>query len=101
MKELSEYTFEEIEAEYMLRIQQRRDAKAAERAAVKRCRTCRHFGTVTVVGAKRDASTPPRPWESAYCPFLKRKYPTKNGKVHHSVQPSTKACERYEKMPTT
>lgn len=95
-KELSEYTFEEIEAEYILRKKQRREARDAERASIKRCRTCGHYGTVTASGIYRDANIPLRPWQSGYCPFIKMKRPTKNGRVHRAVTPSTKACEQYK-----
>lgn len=95
-KTLSDYTYEEIEAEYFLRKQQRREAREAERAKIKRCRTCRLYGTITATGAPRDTSKPIRPWQSGYCPKVKLQRPTKTGRIYKSVVPCTKACEHYK-----
>lgn len=82
---LQDYTTEELKAE----LKRRTDlAKAeAEKAKVKRCRMCKHWGEVDYFGNIDNLGL-----TSTSCRFHK----TKNGKYYRCHAPSQLACEYFE-----
>ena len=82
---LQDYTTEELRAE----LKRRSDLAKAEKAKVKRCRMCKHWGEVKVdyVGDASGLSL-----TSTSCQFHK----TKNGKYYRCHAPSQLACEHFE-----
>lgn len=82
---LQDYTTEELRAE----LKCRNDLAKAEKAKVKRCRMCRHYGEVDYYGRK------PNGWIThTSCLFHK----TKNGKYYRCHAPSQLACEHFEPL---
>ena len=81
---LQDYTTEELRAELKRRI----DLAKAEKAKVKRCRMCKHWGEVDYFGISY-IFTP-----STSCKFHK----TKNGKYYRRHAPSQRACEHFEEI---
>ena len=81
---LQDYTTEELRAE----LKRRTDLVKAEKAKVKRCSMCIHWGEVDYFGIS-DFFAP-----STSCRFHK----TKDGKhyLHHA--PSQRACEHFEQI---
>ena len=89
--ELKDYSTEELKAE----LKRRNDLAKAEKAKVKRCRMCKHWGKITCCG--EDISNEKYEWLkrlscSKYCIFFK----TKNGKNYRSNSPYQIACEHFE-----
>ena len=82
---LQDYTTEELRAELKRRTEL---AKAeAEKAKVKRCRMCKHWGEVDYFGNIDNLGL-----TSTSCRFHK----TKNGKYYRCHAPSQLACEYFE-----
>ena len=82
---LQDYTTEELRAELKRRTEL---AKAeAEKAKVKRCRMCKHWGEVDYFGNIDNLGL-----TSTSCRFHK----TKNGKYFRCHAPSQLACEYFE-----
>lgn len=83
--ELKDYTTEELKAE----LKRRSEELKAEKAKVKRCRMCKHWGEINYFGDK--------PYETYYginrcCKFFKHK----TGKYYHAHSPSQHACKYFE-----
>ena len=78
---LQDYTTEELRAELHRR---------AEKAKVKRCRMCRHWGAVTYRG---NPVTPNLLLGVNRCCIY---FPTKIGTHYKSHRPSQPACEHFE-----
>ena len=88
---LQDYTTEELRAE----LKRRSDLAKAEKAKVKRCRMCKHWGMVDVRG--KDLRSEQYEWLRGLdctkpCKFFK----TKNGKYYRCHAPSQLACEHFE-----
>ena len=88
---LQDYTTEELRAE----LKRRTDLAKAEKAKVKRCRMCKHWGEVDYWG--KDMSGENQKWLKRMkgiksCKFFK----TKNGKNYRRHAPSQPACEHFE-----
>lgn len=79
---LQDYTTGELRAE----LKRRSDLAKAEKAKVKRCRMCKHWGEVDYFGNADLGLT------STSCRFHK----TKNGKYFRCHAPSQLACEYFE-----
>lgn len=94
--ELKDYTFEQIEEEYLSRKKQIKEQRKAERAKIKRCHNCKHYGSIDMHGKPREPfeEIPPL---SVYCPFAKNKTKSRFTGYNKVVQPYAKACEHYEK----
>ena len=80
---LQDYTTEELRAE----LKRRTDLVKAEKAKVKRCRMCKHWGEVDYWGNTSGLSL-----TSTSCQFHK----TKNGKYYRCHAPSQLTCEHFE-----
>lgn len=90
---MEEYTTEELRAE----LKRRSDLVKAEKAKVKRCRMCKHWGMITYWG--EDISSEQLEWlrrmgGAKPCIFFK----TKNGKNYRCHAPSQLACEHFEEL---
>lgn len=88
---LQDYTTEELKAE----LKRRADLAKAEKAKVKRCKMCKHWGKITYLG--EELSIEKYEWLkrlncSKYCIFSK----TKNGKTYRCHSPYQRACEHFE-----
>ena len=89
--ELKDYSTEELKAE----LKRRNDLAKAEKAKVKRCRMCKHWGEITYFGGKPD--------DKIYyginrcCKFFKNK----TGKYYKTHSPSQLACEHFEEKDKT
>ena len=88
---LQEYTTEELRAE----LKRRSDLAKAEKAKVKRCRMCKHWGEINCWG--KDLSGEQLEWlrrmgGAKPCIFFK----TKNGKKFRCHTPSQHACKHFE-----
>ena len=88
---LQDYTTEELRAE----LKRRSDLAKAEKAKVKRCRMCKHFGLIDIFGKKLTESQ--IEFNSHYnlsrpCEFFR----TKNGERFKCHAPSQLACEHFE-----
>ena len=80
---LQDYTTEELRAE----LKRRSDLAKTEKAKVKRCRMCKHFGEINYLGKSGSLT-------STSCLFHK----TKNGKYYRCHAPSQLACEHFESL---
>ena len=84
--ELKDYSTEELKAE----LKRRSDLTKAEKAKVKRCKMCKHWGEITYFGGKPD--------DKIYyginrcCKFFKNK----TGKYYKTHSPYQLACEHFE-----
>ena len=90
---LQDYTTEELRAE----LKRRSDLAKAEKAKVKRCRMCKHWGEVDYLG--RELSSEQYEWlrkmgGTKPCIFFK----TKDGKYCRCHTPSQLACEHFEEL---
>lgn len=90
---LQDYTTEELRAE----LKRRNDLVKAEKAKVKRCRMCKHWGEVNYLG--RELSSEQYEWlrkigGTKPCKFFK----TKDGKYCRCHAPSQLACEHFEPL---
>lgn len=88
---LQDYTTEELRAE----LKRRSDLVKAEKAKVKRCRMCKHFGLIDIYGKKLTASE--IEFYSCFnfsrpCKFFR----TKNDERFICHAPSQRACEHFE-----
>ena len=83
--ELKDYSIEELKAE----LKRRSDLAKAEKAEVKRCRMCKHWGEVDYFGNASELSI-----TSTSCQFHK----TKSGKYYRCHAPSQLACEHFEEL---
>ena len=81
---LQDYTTEELRAE----LKRRTDLVKAEKAKVKRCRMCKHWGAITYFGKPANYTI----GNSHPCRFFK----TKNGKYYRCHAASQLACEHFE-----
>ena len=89
--ELKDYSTEELKAE----LKRRSDLAKAEKAKVKRCRMCKHWGKIDYWG--KDLSGEQWEWlrrmgGTKPCIFFK----TKNGKNYRCHSPYQLACEHFE-----
>lgn len=86
--ELKDYTTEQLRAE----LKRRSDEIKAEKAKVKRCRMCKHWGEITYSGM------PPLKGQlmglNRCCKFFKNK----TGKYFKCHRPSQIACEHFEEL---
>ena len=82
--ELKDYSTEELKAE----LKRRSDLAKAEKAKVKRCRMCKHWGEINYFGNPSDGIY------GLYrcCKFFKNK----TGKYYKVHSPSQLACEHFE-----
>ena len=84
--ELKDYSTEELKAE----LKRRNDLAKAEKAKVKRCRMCKHWGEITYFGGKPD--------DKIYyginrcCIY----FPSKTGTYYKVHSPYQLACEHFE-----
>lgn len=84
--ELKDYSTEEIRAE----LKRRSDELNAEKAKVKRCRMCKHWGEITYWGTPvRDTTLT---GSSNCCRF----FTNKTGKYYKCHPSSQLACEHFE-----
>ena len=81
---LQDYTTEELRAE----LKRRNDLVKAEKAKVKRCRMCKHWGAITYFGKPANYAI----GNSHPCRFFK----TKSGKYYRCHKSSQLACEHFE-----
>lgn len=89
--ELKDYSTEELKAE----LKRRSDLAKAEKAKVKRCRMCKHWGNITYDG--KDLSIEKYEWlERLICSKCCIFFKTKNGKNYRSHSPYQCACEHFE-----
>ena len=84
--ELKDYTTEELRAE----IKRRYSLVQAEKARVKRCRHCSHWGEISCFGEQPNKDLPLG--VSRCCRFFK----TKSGKYYRCHAASQLACEYFE-----
>lgn len=89
--ELKDYSIAELKAE----LKRRSDLAKAEKAKVKRCRMCKHWGKITYCG--ENLSSEKYEWFkrvncSKPCIFFK----TKNGKNYLVHSPYQRACEHFK-----
>ena len=83
---LQDYTTEELRAE----LKRRNEIIKAEKAKVKRCRMCKHWGAITYFGKPVNYTI----GNSHPCRFFK----TKNGKYYRCHTASQLACEHFEQV---
>lgn len=86
---LQDYTTEELKAE----LKRRRDLAKTERAKIKRCRMCVHYGEVNYYG-KTPTSEIERSM-SKCCQFFSWE---KNNKYRKCHAPSQLACEHFKEI---
>ena len=84
--DLKDYSTEELKAELKRRI----DLAKAEKAKIKRCRMCKHWGAVTYAG---KPVTPNHILGANRCCIY---FPSKTGKYYKTHSPSQLACEHFE-----
>ena len=83
---LQDYTTEELRAE----LKRRSDLAKAEKAKVKRCRMCKHWGEINYSGTPTTEKT--IFGLNRCCMF----FPNKTGKYFRCHAPSQLACEHFE-----
>ena len=84
--ELKDYSAEDLKAE----LKRRSDLAKAEKAKVKRCRMCKHFGAVTYT---RKPVTPNHILgANRYCIY----FPSKTETYYKCHRPYQLACENFE-----
>ena len=83
---LQDYTTEELRAE----LKRRSDLAKAEKAKVKRCRMCKHWGAVTYTG---KPVTPNHILGANRCCIY---FPSKTGTYYKCHRPYHLACEHFE-----
>lgn len=89
--ELKDYSTKEIKAE----LKRRSDLAKAEKAEVKRCKMCKHWGKITYSGeylSSEKYELIKRFNLNKCCIFFK----TKNGKKYRRHSPYQLACEHFE-----
>ena len=82
---LQDYSTEELRAE----LKRRNDLVKAEKAKVKRCRMCKHWGEINYFGSPNNVSVF---GINRCCKFFK----TKSGKYYKVHSPYQLACEHFE-----
>ena len=82
---LQDYTTEELRAE----LRRRNNLVKAEKAKVKRCRMCKHWGAITHCGSPNNGFAFGL---NRYCKFFR----TKSGKYYMAHRASQLACEHFE-----
>lgn len=85
---IQDYTTEELKAE----LKRRHDLAKAEKAKIKRCRICKHWGEITFSGTPTTANT--LFGNRRCCEFFK----CKTGSYYISHLPSQLACEHFEEI---
>ena len=88
---LQDYTTEELKAELKRRI----DLAKAEKAKVKRCRMCKHWGEINYFGEKPNKGI--LYGFNRCCKFFKHK----TGKYYKTHSPYQLACEHFEEKEKT
>lgn len=83
---LQEYTTEELKAE----LKRRYNLVKAEKAKIKRCRMCKHWGAVNYFGKPVAPNTV---FGISRCCIF---FPTKKGKYYKCHNQSQPACEHFE-----
>lgn len=83
---LKDYTTEELKAELKRRVEELK----AEKAKVKRCRMCKHWGEINYYGVPATESS--LLGRNRCC----RYFPNKTGKYFKGHKPSQLACEHFE-----
>ena len=83
---LQDYTTEELRAE----LKRRSDLAKVEKAKVKRCRMCKHWGAINFFGIHTTANS--QFGKRRCCKFFKYK----TGHYYISHTPSQPACEHFE-----
>ena len=83
---IQDYTTEELKAE----LKRRHDLAKAEKAKIKRCRICKHWGEITFSGTPTTANT--LFGNRRCCEFFK----SKTGSYYISHLASQLACEHFE-----
>ena len=83
--DLKDYSTEELKAE----LKRRSDLAKAEKAKVKRCRMCKHWGGITYCGNTNNISVF---GINRCCKFFK----TKSGKYYKAHSSNQLACEHFE-----
>lgn len=84
--ELKDYSTEELKEE----LKRRSDLAKSEKAKVKRCRMCKHWGEITFSGTPTNVNT--LLGFRRCCKFFK----SKAGTLYISHIPSQSACEHFE-----
>ena len=84
---LQDYTTEELRAE----LKRRTDLVKAEKAKVKRCRMCKHWGEITHCGSPNNGFAFGL---NRCCKFFK----TKSGKYYRAISGYQLACEHFEQV---
>lgn len=82
---LQDYSIEELRTE----LKRRNDLAKAEKAKVKRCRMCKHWGEITYLGSPNNGFV--FGW-NRYCRYQKRK----SGKYYRAISGYHLACEHFE-----
>ena len=85
--DLKDYSTEELRAE----LKRRNDLDKAEKAKVKRCRMCKHWGEITYMGTPVTENTIISAL-SRCCKF----FPSKTGRYYKCHLSSQLACEHFE-----
>ena len=88
--ELKDYTTEELRAE----LKRRNDLAKAEKAKVKRCRMCKHWGEIDHYGNPGKGTMFSR---NNCCKF----FTNKTGKYYKCHTPCQLACEHFEEKEKT
>ena len=83
--ELKDYSTEELKSE----LKRRSDLAKAEKAKVKRCRMCKHWGEINYFGNSNNGSVF---GTKRCCKFFKYK----TGKYYKAHSPYQLACEHFE-----
>ena len=83
--ELKDYSTEELKAE----LKRRSDLAKAEKAKVKRCRMCKHWGAMTYCGNTDNKAVF---GINKCCKFVKYK----SWKYYKALSPYQRACEHFE-----
>ena len=82
---LQDYSTEELRAE----LKRRNDLTKAEKAKVKRCRMCKHWGEITYFGSPNNGFVFGL---NRCCKYQKRK----SGKYYRALSGCQLACEHFE-----
>lgn len=90
---LQDYTTEELKAE----LKRRADLAKSERAKVKRCRMCKHWGIVDYTG-KPLVGNQLEMMKQLNCSKPCEFFRNKSGKRVRCHAPSQHACERFEQI---
>ena len=89
--DLKDYSTEELRAE----LRRRSDLVKAEKAKVKKCKMCKHWGEINYFGESPKNGI--LYGFNRCCKFFKHK----TGKYYHAHSPSQLACEYFEEKEKT